>query len=81
MANERALEEMSRRQRELADEAWRQTDDATWTRLWDERADLALRAAELAEQDGEGDQALAWRRVVENSRVHADQIRERPSNG
>ena len=79
--SEQQIEELLSQRHHLAVEAYKQTDNPTWTRMWDECAELATRAAEIAEADVDTERADSLRRTAENNRNNADVFRGRPNEG
>lgn len=72
------LAELETRHHRHAVDAYRQTDNATWTRMWDECGQMARRAAELCRDCGDTTAAEAWDRTAERDKHFADVYRNRP---
>ena len=60
-------------------EAYRQTDNPTWTRMWDGCAEMAQQAAGLADEIGDAEQAASLRRTAEDNTSKADVFRDKPN--
>lgn len=74
------LAELEMRRHRHAVAAYQQRDNPTWTRMWDECAQMARQAAELCRAAGDTEAAESWERTAAHDTHNADVFRNRPND-
>lgn len=74
-----STDELDAQHHHRAVEAYKQADNAAWTRMWDECADLARQIAERHQQAGDSEAAAQWTRIAALDVGRADYFRGRPT--